>query len=67
MNETAREMTYEEQTVNIIMHILAMDTAFGMKRDLIGYVLGLSHRHEREIKDALYTPLSTLKEKDDAR
>ena len=26
------------------------------KRDLISHILSLSYRHERDIKDALYTP-----------
>ena len=56
MSEAVREMTYEEMTVNIILHILAIEMPFGMKRDLIGYLLSLSYRHERDIKDALYTP-----------
>lgn len=56
MSEAVREMTYEEQIANLIMHILAIDTPFGVKRDLISYALSLSYRHEREIKDALYTP-----------
>lgn len=56
MSEAVREMTYEEMTVNIISHILAIEMPFGMKRDLISHLLSLSYRHERDIKDALYTP-----------
>ena len=56
MSEAVREMTYEEQIANFIMHILAIDTPFGVKRDLISQILSLSYRHERDIKDALYTP-----------
>ena len=56
MSEEAREMTYEEQIANIIIHILALEIPFGEKRDLISHILSLSYRHEREIKDALYTP-----------
>lgn len=56
MSETLREMTYEEQTANFIINIMAIDTPFGVKRDLIGQLLSLSYRHERDIKDALYTP-----------
>lgn len=56
MSEAVREMTYEEQITNFIIYILAIDTPFGVKRDLISYILNLSYRHERDIKDALYTP-----------
>ena len=56
MSEAVREMTYEEQITNVIMHILALETPFGVKRDLISHILSLSYRHERDIKDALYTP-----------
>ena len=56
MSEAAREMTYEAQIANFIMCILAIDTPFGVKRDLIGHILSLSYSHERDIKDALYTP-----------
>lgn len=66
MSETAREMTYEEQIANFIMHILAIETPFGVKRDLISHLLGLTYRYERDIKDALYTPTPscTLKSED---
>lgn len=57
MSEAVREMTYEEQIANVIIHILTIETPFGVKRDLIGYILGLSYRYERDIKDALYTPM----------
>ena len=56
MSETAREMTYDEQITNFIMCILAIETPFSVKRDLIGHLLSLTYRHERDIKDALYTP-----------
>lgn len=56
MSEAVREMTYEEQIANFIIYILAIDTPFGVKRDLISQILSLSYRHERDIKDALYTP-----------
>ena len=56
MNEDLREMTYEEQVANVIIQILAIGTSFGVKRDLIGHILSLSYRYERDIKDALYTP-----------
>jgi hypothetical protein len=56
MSEAVREMTYDEQIANSIMYILSIDTPFGVKRELIGQILSLSYRHEREIKDALYTP-----------
>lgn len=55
-SETLREMTYEEMMVNIIMHILAIDVPFGVKRDMIGHVLSLSYKYESDVKDALYTP-----------
>lgn len=55
-SETMREMTYEEMIVNIIIHILDFDVPFGVKRDMIGYVLGLSHKYESDVRDALYTP-----------
>jgi len=63
MSDTAREMTYEEQVANFIINVLALDIMFCHKRDLIGLILGLSYRHERELKDALYTqtPSCTLK------
>lgn len=56
MNEAVREMTCDEQITNFIMHILAIETPFSVKRDLIGHLLSLTYRYEREIKDALYTP-----------
>lgn len=55
-SETLREMTYDEMTVNTIMHILALDVPFGVKRGMIGQVLSLSHKYESDVKDALYTP-----------
>lgn len=57
MSETAREMTYDEQISNFIMHILAIETPFSVKRDLISHLLSLTYRHEQDIKDALYTPM----------
>ena len=56
MSKTLREMTYDEQIANFIMHIMAIETPFGVKRDLISDLLSLTYRHERDIKDALYTP-----------
>ncbi len=56
MSDTLREMTYDEQITNFIMHILAIETPFGVKRDLISHLLALTYRHERDVKDALYTP-----------
>ena len=56
MSEAVREMTYEEQIANFIMNILAIEMPFDAKRDLIGHLLSLTYRHERDIKDALYTP-----------
>lgn len=55
MSDTAREMTYDEQIANFIMYILEIETPFSVKRDLISYLLSLTYRHERDIKDALYT------------
>jgi len=57
MSEAVREMTYDEQIANFIMHILAIETPFSVKCDLISYLLSLTYRHERDIKDALYTPI----------
>ena len=56
MGEALREMTYDEQIADFIMHILAIETPFSVKRDLISHLLSLTYRHERDIKDALYTP-----------
>lgn len=56
MDGTLREMTYDEQIANFIIHILAIETPFGVKRDLIGLLLSLTYRHELDIQDALYTP-----------
>ena len=56
MEEALREMTYDEMCANFIIQILAIEKPFSVKRDLIGHVLSLSDRHERDIKDALYTP-----------
>ena len=56
MSEAVREMTYEEMIANAIMNILAIETPFGVKRELISHILALSYRYERDIKDALYTP-----------
>ena len=55
MSEALREMTYDEQIANLIIYILAIETPFSVKRDLISYLLSLTYRHERDIKDALYT------------
>ena len=35
MSEALREMTYDEQIANFIIHILAIETPFSVKRDLI--------------------------------
>ena len=56
MSDTLREMTYDEQIANFIISILAIETPFIVKRDLIGHLLSLTYRHERDIQDALYTP-----------
>ena len=56
MSETLREMTTDEQISNFIINILAIETPFSVKRDLIGHLLSLTYRYERDIKDALYTP-----------
>ena len=52
MNENAREATFEEYMADFIIYILAMDTAFGVKRDLIGRLLGISYRYEKDVADA---------------
>lgn len=54
-SEALREMTYEEMIANTIMNILAIDVAFGVKRDMIGQVLNLSYKYESDVKNALYT------------
>ena len=56
MSEAVREMTYDEQIANFIMHILAIEAPLSVKRDLIGQLFSLTYRHERDIEDALYTP-----------
>lgn len=56
MSKSMREMTYDEQIANFIMYILAIETPFSVKRELISHLLSLTYRHERDIKDALYTP-----------
>ena len=53
MSDNVREATFEEYVTNIILHILALETPFGIKRDLISQILGLSYRHERELIDAM--------------
>lgn len=67
MSEAAREMTYDEQIANFVIYILAIETPFNVKRDLIGHLLSLTHRYERDIKDALYTqmPSCTIKPKEE--
>lgn len=57
MSDTEREATYDELIANFIMHILAIETPFGVKRDLISHLLSLTYRYERDVKDAPYTPL----------
>ena len=54
MSEAVREMTYDEQIANFIKYILAIETPFSVKRDLIGRLMSLTYRHERDIKDAFY-------------
>ena len=56
MSEALREMTYDEQVANFIINILAIETPFSVKRDLISHLLSLTYLHERAVKDALYTP-----------
>lgn len=56
MSEAVREMTYDEQITDFIILILAIETPFSVKRDLISHLLSLTYRHERDIKDALYKP-----------
>lgn len=57
MTEAVREMTYDEQVADFIINILAIETPFGVKRDLIMRLLSLTYRHERDIKNAFYTPM----------
>ena len=64
MSESVREMTYDEQIASFIKHILAIETPFSVKRDLISRLLGLTYCHEREIKNTLY---SMGERKDDER
>ena len=63
MSEALRELTYDEQIASFIIHILAIETPFSVKRDLIKHLLSLTYRYERDIKDALYkqTPSCTIK------
>ena len=56
MSEAVREMTYDEQIANFIINILAIETPFHVKRDLISHLLSLTYRHERDIIDAIRTP-----------
>ena len=65
MSEAVREMTYDEQISNFIMHILAIEAPLSVKRDLISNLLSLTYRHERDIKDALYTPPPTCSFKEE--
>ena len=67
MSEAVREMTYEEQVANFIISILAIETPFGVKRDLIGHLMSLTYRYERDIKDALYTPTLSEPPKEERR
>lgn len=56
MGEAVREMTTDEQIANFIINILAIETPFSVKRDLISHLLSLTYRYERDIKNALYAP-----------
>ena len=49
MSETVREATFEEQAQNMIIHILALELPFNMKRDLVGQVFSLSYIHEQNM------------------
>ena len=53
MSEAVREMTYDEQITNVIIHILALELPMGERRDLISHVLALSYKHDRDVIDAL--------------
>ena len=53
MSDAVREMTYDEQITNLILHILALELPMGMRRDLISHVLSLSYKHERDMVDAI--------------
>lgn len=63
MSEAVRELTTDEQIADFIMHILAIETPFGVKRDLISHLFSLTYRYERDIKNALYaqTPSCSFK------
>ncbi len=52
MSDAVREATFDEYVANVIIHILALETTFGVKRDLISQILGLPYKHERELVDA---------------
>lgn len=52
MSEAVREMTYDEQIVNVIVHILSLESPLGVRRDLISHVLALSYKHDRDVIDA---------------
>ena len=49
MSETVREATFDEQAQNMIIHILALELPFNMKRDLVGQVFSLSYIHEQNM------------------
>ena len=53
MSEAIREMTYDEQITNAIIHILSLEQPMGVRRDLISHVLALSYKHDRDVIDAL--------------
>ena len=52
-----RRCGVKPDTGNVIINILAIETPFGVKRDLISTILSLSYMYERDVKNALYTPL----------
>ena len=53
MGEAVREMTYDEQITNVIMHILALELPMGQRRDLISHILSLSYKHERDMMEVI--------------
>lgn len=62
MNDNLRELTFEEQITNMILHVLSIKVPFETKCDMIDYILGLSRIHEHALKEALNAraPQSTM-------
>lgn len=53
MNEDKREATVEEYMTDFIIQILSLDATFGFKREMIGRILGISYRYEKDVADAI--------------